>query len=444
MIYLRLFLLFFLWGGFFFCEGELRAEESTLPLPAVLKEAPTVSASETETAPATEKATPKDEKTKKDKTEDKKTENDKSPAAAPRPLSSVPTPPAPAIAPEQAPKSTSTTPEYFICQMQAKVLPNKVHAFVMPELGTLSQVVLHTDKLAKDALVGIINASQLARETEELELQLEHERLTQKNTILQLVRQQEEIEFLLSLSKEERKYLGKDSVDMDKRALQNLKDRIALLEAQLELKARKMRADFNKKKENFELRMPFDGKIQYHFPLPHSPEEELRFPPSTLLASVADDSSYYVGINMVNPELIKLHPQALTLLLNLGSGESLKADYSHKRIEKSNQGESLVYFFALKKEEFERAHELLGANCIARLFYKTDKPLLYKHKMALVAQNTTQAYTTWDEWVKDNAPKHKILFVGETHLALEPLTDEASTQPLSEKETAPPSEKAPL
>lgn len=308
--------------------------------------------------------------------------------------------------------------EYYISQHQAKVLPNKVQVFVMPEPGEVSSLILDKTTLKKGELIAAINPEQIAREEQELELTIAQDNLTQKTSLLQLTRQKEEIEFILGLDKEERKHIAKDVREFDKRALEQLDERISLTKRQMLLKEQKARAEFLKKRENYELRMPFDGFLQYHFVLPENNDEGIKIPASTPLATVADNSSYYVALSMLNPDIIKLNPDTLVLQLELGS-KILKTTYSHKKIEKTGNTESLIYYFKVNKNDFSLAHDLMGANCVARLFYKTKEPLTYLHKMSIVSEEQSSPYTTWEEYVAQKYPDYNIVFVGETHLALQ-------------------------
>lgn len=104
--------------------------------------------------------------------------------------------------------------------------------------------------------------------------------------------------------------------------------------------------------------------------------------------------------------------------LELGGNETAHAAFSHKRVEKHGNAEALVYYFRLSEEARERAAGLLGANCVARLYFESAKPLKILSKAALARAETETPFASWDALIAAKFPGAAIVFVGETTVAL--------------------------
>lgn len=103
-----------------------------------------------------------------------------------------------------------------------------------------------------------------------------------------------------------------------------MKDKIELSKRELSLVEDKPRLDFRKKEEKYILRMPFDGKLQYQFSIPPDNSVALYMDAASPIATVCDDSSYYLTISISDPDLTNLPPESLSLSVPLGDGSALK------------------------------------------------------------------------------------------------------------------------
>lgn len=312
----------------------------------------------------------------------------------------------------------SRAEEYYVSQHRAKVVPNKIYAFAMPEAGTLDGFLRGREHAKKGELIGRINRERMDAEALGTELRIGASKLAKKKEILDLVRQKEELEFFRQLSAEERSFLGKKDVQADARAVALLAEQIALAEREMCAAEKQAREDFERKRELYDLRMPFDGRVQYHFSLPEAPEEVLKLASGTLIATIADDSAYFVALNLSHPDLMRLPAKSLRVKLGLGGNETLEAEYSHKRIEKNGNSEALVYFFRVPENAKKRAHDLLGANCVARLFFASESALTILNKADLVRGDSETPFASWEELIAATFPQAKIAFIGETSIGI--------------------------
>lgn len=110
----------------------------------------------------------------------------------------------------------------------------------------------------------------------------------------------------------------------------------------------KARLDFSKKEEKYILKMPFDGKLQYQFSFPRDNSVSLYLDAAAAIATVCDDSAYYITISIADPDLTRLPPESLYLAVPMSDGSMLRGNFAFKRVEKntSSGGDLLAYFSA--------------------------------------------------------------------------------------------------
>lgn len=310
--------------------------------------------------------------------------------------------------------------QYYITRLPARVVPEKVVTLVAPEQGEAQ--ILHREETAeKGTLLARINPKAAALAVREFELEKRRDTAAAQDDILLLQRQKEELEFVLKLPAEQRAYVqSKVEGKADKRALALLEEKISLRRAALELEQEKKQSLFEEKKAQAELRMPFNGRILYHIPLPESAEETLHLPSNVPVATVADDSALYLAVSLTDSELVNLPAEHIHLRLDESTGGPLQAVWHRRAVEKTdNTQQTLVYYFRVPEAAKERAWGMLGAHLVAELYYEgEDVTYIRKDELAAAAENTV--YETWQDLVRAVYPGFRILFCGETHLALVP------------------------
>ena len=164
--------------------------------------------------------------------------------------------------------------------------------------------------------------------------------------------------------------------------------------------------------------MPFDGKLQYQFSIPPDHSVALYMDAASPIATVCDDSSYYLTISISDPDLTNLPPESLSLSVPLGDGSALKGEFAFKRVEKnvSGGGELLAYFFRLPRQEHARAHSMLGSNCTARLYYMPQGEVFHLNKVRLASLPEGKKCSSWQELLEKVHPDLELVVNGETEL----------------------------
>lgn len=287
----------------------------------------------------------------------------------------------------------------------------------MPADGIVSNWIPADGRVQKNAIIATVNEDEIEMERRDLEVKILKERISKEEELSKLEKQLEEIKFYSSLSKEEQQYASKHP-EGGQRAVQALQDKIELAKKELAMVEDKPRLDFRKKEEKYILRMPFDGKLQYQFSFPQDNSVALYLDGASPIATVCDDSSYYLTISVTDPDLTSLPPETLSVVVPMGDGSSLKGGFAFKRVEKnvSGGGDLLAYFFRLPQEDHARAHAMLGSTCTARLYYIPQEEVFYLNKVRLASLPEGKKCSSWQELLEKVYPGLEMVVNGETEL----------------------------
>lgn len=305
----------------------------------------------------------------------------------------------------------------FIKAFRAKIVPERIRSFTMPADGVVSNWLSADGRVPKDAIIATVNEDEIEMERKELEVKILKDRIAKEEELSKLEKQLEEIKFYSSLSSEEKQYASKQ-LESGEKAVKALKDKIELVKKELAMVESKPRLDFRKKEEKYILRMPFDGRLQYQFSFPRDNSVSLYLDAASPIATVCDDSSYYLTISIAEPELTNLPPDSLSLLVPMGDGSALKGTFAFKRVEKniSGGGDLLAYFFRLPHEDHDRAHAMLGSNCTGRLYYMPKEQVFHLNKVKLASHPEGKKCSSWQELLEKVHPELELVVNGETEL----------------------------
>ncbi len=309
-------------------------------------------------------------------------------------------------------------------KFSAKIVPERVAMLTLPERGIITDLADATNRLKAGTVVAILNKERTATEREDMELQIARERINKKDEVQKLRTQRRKVSFYTSLSPRERRYNTdfKGEEPPTSATLQDIDDRIALLERELETMERRKRQEFSRKHDLLTLRMPFDGRLQYNITLPEDRTKPLEYAETMrVFATVCDDSAFYITVNVGNSDLSLLSEQNFATTVSLPGGEKMHGTYSHRRVERSvNGGDMLVYFFKIPAEMHETAYNMLGSNTNAILTYEAGDDVIHISKAELVARPEAATAENWEELINITHPGYGILLIGQRELVLVP------------------------
>lgn len=306
----------------------------------------------------------------------------------------------------------------------AKIVPERVSVLTIPDAGIVSDLASAEGRLEAGTVIAILDKERTAENREDMELQIARERINKRDEIQKLRNQRRKVEFYNSLSADERRFNSdfKGDDQPGSNTLQDIDERISLLERELKTVERRKRKEFDEKHDKLTLRMPFRGRLQYNITLPEDTSKPFEYTETVRsFATVCDDSAFYISISISDSNISLLDEKCFSATVKLPGEKRLTGTYSHRRVERNpNGGDMLVYFFRLPESEHETAYNMLGSNTNAELIYETGGETLHISKTELVMHPKAGECETWEQLIQLTHPGYKILLIGRRELVLVP------------------------
>lgn len=321
--------------------------------------------------------------------------------------------------------STLTAAPVQVGTYPAKIVPEQVTTLPL-ERGIVSDLATPGEPRKRGDVLAVLNKEQMDQEREEMELKLARDRMSRKDEIRKLEAQRRKIVFYLNLSAGERRYARTTGSENDlppsEETLADIDERIALLKREVESMARIRNNELTRKHARNTLRMPFDGRVQYHFTLPENTAEPFEYNATGSLpfATICDDSAFYITLNISRAELTQLPEQQFQVLISLPEGQELRGEFSHRRVEQGNGGDMLVYFFRIPEQDHERAFGMLGSNARAKLLFNAPDGTMELDKGELARHPAAADCRNWEELVQNLYPEYHLLLIGEHQILIRP------------------------
>ncbi|MDH3069619.1 hypothetical protein QET40_10920 [Akkermansia sp. N21169] len=325
---------------------------------------------------------------------------------------------------EQTGTSDAVRKEWFyVGQYRTKIAPERARVFMMPAQGVVTDLVASDKRIAKGTIIARVNKEDLELDRKTMEMEILKERVARKDEIQKLRKEREEIEFISSLPRKERQFYDQSgkNVNSSKEVLKTIDEKIELAQRQIELLDSQKRAEFAKKEESYVVKMPYDGRLQYQFQKNDSSDQEGAFlETGKEIAAVCDDSAFYLTVVISNPEIANIPSDKLKLSLEVNNSCVIDGHFSHKRVEKNQSGggnmDMLVFYFKVDPKDHDILYSMLGANCVAKLYFKVDDDIRVFGKMDLARLPLASAAIDWQEIIKQVAPDYELILIGETQL----------------------------
>ena len=313
-----------------------------------------------------------------------------------------------------------------IALLPAKIVPEQAATLTL-ENGVISHLADASGRLEAGTIIAVLNEERTAQEKEELELKLAREELRLRDELRKLEVQRSKVQFYLNLSPRERRYAGTpgaDDMPPTQESLRDIDARVALLKREMENAPRLMQQEFDRNHAKLTLKMPFSGRLQYHFTLPRDPGKPFEFLnlPGRPFASVCDDSAFYITINLSKAELTQLPENNFSVSVSLPEGKIITGTFSHRKVEQSTSGDGdmLVYFFKVPDADKETAYKMLGSHAKARLVYEAGENVQYVSKLELIAHPEAAECENWEQLVARLYPQHDLILIGERNIIIRP------------------------
>lgn len=311
--------------------------------------------------------------------------------------------------------------------LPAKIVPEQATTLNL-ENGIVSQLADASNRLEAGAVIAVLNEERTAQEREELQLKIAKEKIRLRDDLRKLENQRSKVQFFLNLSPRERKYadnMGQSDMPPTPDSLRDIDERISLIKREMESSPRLMEQSFERSHAQLTLKMPFPGRLQYHFTLPKDTSKPFAYHnlPGRPFASICDDSAFYITINLSKAELTMLPEKNFSVTIDLPEGKRLQGHFSHRTVEgnASGKGDMLVYHFKVAEEDKEIAYNMLGSNAKARLVYDAGENVQYVSKLDLIAHPEAAECENWEQLVARLYPGHHLVLIGERNIIIRPI-----------------------
>ena len=315
----------------------------------------------------------------------------------------------------------------------AKIVPEQAASLTFNTKGTVTDLIKDTShRIEKDTIVACMDKDKREEEREDMELQLERDRLSKEDEIRKLRASLEKLKFYLSLNEKERAYAKDVRTEGDEEApeiaIKDLERRIRLSERELSTMERRKRAEFDKKHAANTLRMPFTGRLQYNFPLPENLDEPFEFNQISgrAFASVCDDSSFYITLRIGDADLTLLPEERFSASITLPGGKIMNGTFAFRRVEASSGGDMLAYFFKISPDDHETAYSMMGTNASAELLYTPEDEVELVKKIDLLAHPAAAECEDWKQLVAVAHPGCVLVLTTERFVLIRKTNPNAS------------------
>lgn len=309
---------------------------------------------------------------------------------------------------------------------EGSIVPEQMRPFTLPEKGTVTNLIDPEGRIAKGTVFAKINDEQLKQEKEDMETRLRTNKMTKRDDIRTMQKQKRDIEFYFSLPEEERKMAPKPTGADNKDIIKDTDERIALAEKNLETSERIERETYDKKLDKYVMKMPFDGRLQYSFPLPKdldAPMEMEMLPTQPQFATAYDDSAFYITCPITNAEITQLDGKRICARITLSEGKLLKGEFDRKQVSSSGgsaSNTSILYFFKLSPEDNERAYDMIASRPRVTLYYKSDGNDTVVSRLELARRPEASTAFSWENLVERVYPQYNIVLIAEKSIILRP------------------------
>lgn len=313
-----------------------------------------------------------------------------------------------------------------VATLPAKIVPEQAATLTL-ENGIITRLADASQHLEAGAVIAVLNEERTTQEREEMELKIARENMRLRDELRKLENQRSKVEFFLNLSPRERRYadhLGTGDMPPTQESLRDIDERVELIRREMESSPRLTQQEFERNHAKLTLKMPFAGRLQYHFSLPQDTSRPFEFLnlPGRPFASVCDDSAFYITINLNKAELTQLPEKNFSVSVVLPEDKTLTGTFSHRKVEQnvSGKGDMLVYYFKVPEADKEIAYNMLGSNAKARLVYDAGENVQYISKIELIAHPEAAECDSWEELISRLYPEHSLILIGERNIIIRP------------------------
>lgn len=304
--------------------------------------------------------------------------------------------------------------EILLGEFPAEITPEQARVIPLKETGPVTELIDVSGRIPRDTIIACVNREEIEQKERETELKLLRDAVSKKDDIRKLEEQKAELKFYLSLPLSQRKYETTVSdKKLTKESLKDLEERINLAQRELVSSEKREQMNLKKLRDQYIIRMPFDGRVQYHFTLPEDPNQPLELEGGQPFITVCNDSAFYINIALSQSDMTQLPAEKMHVRVSLSEGKSLSGVFAHRRVETDRSGSNtrLIYSFRVPQNDHDLAYSLVSSKCIAKVYYEVDGEILRVPKNELTLNPMALRATSWSQLAETVYPDYVVVVV---------------------------------
>jgi hypothetical protein len=181
---------------------------------------------------------------------------------------------------------------------------------------------------------------------------------------------------------------------------------------------KRRKVEFERRRAQATLKMPFTGQLTVSLPLAEGVAE---YPVNIgqELAVARDLSVVRLRVAIGNSAWNSLTPDKLVAMIRLPNGQELEAQYSYHKIERQQNREESAYYFQFLPEHTQLVARLIGTDVTCELWYNLAQPTRIVPKLALIMHNKTAFQAgNWGAGLNAAFPGARVAVEGQTDLGI--------------------------
>ncbi len=180
----------------------------------------------------------------------------------------------------------------------------------------------------------------------------------------------------------------------------------------------RQRAEFERKRAQATLKMPFTGQLTISLPLADGVAE---YPVNIgqEIGVARDLSIVRLRVPFANSAWSAISPERFFAIVRLPSGQELEAQFAYSKVERNQNREESAYYFQFLPENTPMVARLIGTDVTCELWLNLGQATRVVPKLALIMHNPTAFQSgNWSSGLAHAFPGAQVAVEGQTDLGI--------------------------
>jgi len=314
----------------------------------------------------------------------------------------------------------------YLDQPQTNLAAATIWGEFEPAIFEEEAAAIEESRTKLDEREKLLTELEIPKQRLQLERQLEE--MQRHVAMIQLLTTNKELADL-TLSVGDNSMLRPDSLDKAQTELQFVNQSLTYLKqtnmAMIGVDLPGLRSEWRRRKLEFErrraqatLRMPFNGQLTVSLPLAEGVAE---YPVNIgqELGVARDLSTVRLRIPIANPAWNSLAPDKLSAIVRMPTGHELEATYAYNKIERSQNREESVYYFQFNPDHTPLIARMIGTDVTCELWFNLAQPTRIVPKLTLIMHNPVAFQSgNWSVGITQIFPGSHLELEGQTDVGI--------------------------